>query len=81
VRGFPDTGYLNKDQHAALISENLAARALSENEDSASSSSDDDSHSHRSRHYSSGGGRRTYARGGGGGAGGFLGHVVGGFFR
>ena len=84
VRGYPDTGYLSKEQHAALISENLAARAPSENEDSSSSSSsDDDSRSHRARHYSGGGGggRRYYARGGGGGPGAFFGHMMGGLFH
>jgi Caspase domain/Putative peptidoglycan binding domain len=78
VRGYPDTGYLNKEQHTALVSENLAARAPSENEDSSSSSSDD-SRSHRTRHYSGGG--RRYARGGGGGPGAFFGHMMGGMFR
>ncbi len=82
VRGYPDTGYLNKEQHAALISENLAARAPSEIEDSSSSSSSgDDSRSHHTRHYSGGGGRRTYARGGSGGPGAFFGHMMGGMFR
>jgi peptidoglycan hydrolase-like protein with peptidoglycan-binding domain len=76
VRGYPDTGYLNKEQHAALISENLAARAPSENEDISSSS--DESQSRHSRHY--GGGGRRYARGGGG-PGGLFGHMVGGLFR
>ena len=81
VRGYDATGYLNKDQHAALISENLAARAPSEDEDSSSSS--EESQSRRSRHYSNGGGggRRSYARTGGGGPGAFFGHVVGGLFR
>jgi peptidoglycan hydrolase-like protein with peptidoglycan-binding domain len=84
VRGYPDTGYLSKEQHAALISENLAARAPSENEDSSSSSSsDDDSRSHRARHYSGGGGggRHYYARGGGAGPGAFFGHMMGGLFH
>ena len=27
VRGYPNSGYLNKAQHAALLSENLASRA------------------------------------------------------
>ena len=84
VRGYPDTGYLSKEQHAALISENLAARAPSDNEDSSSSSSsDDDSRSHRARHYSGGGGggRHYYARGGGAGPGAFFGHMMGGLFH
>ncbi len=78
ARGYPATGYLNKAQHTALIGEQLAARTA--DEDSASSSSTEESSgSHRSRHASGGGGRR-YARGGGGPSG-FIGHVVGGFFR
>jgi uncharacterized membrane protein YgcG len=80
VRGYPSTGYLNKAQHTALIGEQLAART-SDEDSSSSSSSDDSSSSRRSRHSSGGGGGRRYARGGGGGPGGFIGHVVGGFFR
>jgi hypothetical protein len=80
VRGYPATGYLNKAQHTALIGEQLAART-SDEDSSSSSSSDDSSSSRRSRHSSGGGGGRRYARGGGGGPGGFIGHVVGGFFR
>jgi hypothetical protein len=61
VRGYPNTGYLNKAQRDALVSENLAARAPSEDDDSSSSPSDETSSpSRRSHHDSDGGGRRNY---------------------
>jgi uncharacterized caspase-like protein len=82
ARGYPSTGFLNKAQHTALLSENLASRAPEE-DDSASSSSDEDrSSSHVRRHYSGGGGggRHSY-RGGGGGPGAFFGGMMGGLFH
>jgi hypothetical protein len=81
VRGYPNTGYLNKAQHTALLGENLAARTP--DEDSTTSSSDDDQAPRAHRSSGGGGGGRHYARrgGGGGGPGGLIGHVVGGFFR
>ena len=76
VRGYPNSGYLNKAQHAALLSENLAARVPDE-DTSSSSSNDEPRRVHRSS--SSGGGR--HYRGGGGGPGGFFGGMMGGLFR
>jgi uncharacterized caspase-like protein len=80
ARGYPSTGFLNKAQHTALLSENLASRAPGEDESASSSSDDDHSSSHVRRHYSGGGGRHYY-RGGGGGPGGFFGGMMGGLFR
>jgi hypothetical protein len=83
ARGYPSTGFLNKAQHTALLSENLASR-VPEEDDSASSSSDEDhsSSSHVRRHYSGGGGGgRHYYHGGGGGPGAFFGGMMGGLFR
>lgn len=68
ARGSPSTGFLNKAQHTALLSENLASRAPEE-DDSAPSSSDDDHSSSHVRHHYSGGSSRHYYRGGGGGPG------------
>jgi hypothetical protein len=76
VRGYPNSGYLSKAQHAALLSENLAARVPDE-DTSSSSSNDEPRRVHRSS--SSGGGR--HYRGGGGGPGGFFGGMMGGLFR
>jgi uncharacterized caspase-like protein len=85
VRGYPGTGFLNKAQHTALLSENLASRAPDEDDSTSSSSSDDDHSSSRSRHHSGGGGggggRRYYRGGGGGGPGAFFGGMMGGMFR
>ncbi len=72
ARSFPSTGYLTKEQHTALLGENLAARAPSEDDDSSSSPSDEGSRAHRyhrERSYGGGGGGRHYYRGGGGGGG------------
>ena len=74
VRGYPNSGYLNKAQHAALLSENLVSRVP--DEDTSSSSNDEPRRVHRS----SGGGRH-YRSGGGGGPGGFFGGMMGGLFR
>lgn len=79
ARGYPSTGFVNKAQHTALLSENPASRAPEEN-DSTSFSSDDDHSSHARRHYSAGGGRHSY-RGGGGGPGAFFGGMMGGLFH
>jgi uncharacterized caspase-like protein len=79
ARGYPSTGFLNKAQHAALLSENLASRAPEEDDAASSSSDDGHSSSHVRRHYSGGG--RHYYRGGGGGPGGFFGGMMGGLFR
>jgi murein L,D-transpeptidase YcbB/YkuD len=76
VRGYPNSGYLSKAQHAALLSENLASRVPDE-DTSSSSSNDEPRRVHRSS--SSGGGR--HYRGGGGGPGGFFGGMMGGLFH
>src|SRR5438874_2784003 len=74
ARGYPTTGYFNKLQHKALLSEIVAATTTS-------SSDDSDDHPAR-RHSSGGGGRRSSGGGGGGGGGGnpgaFMGGLVGG---
>lgn len=76
ARGYPSTGYLNKLQHKALISEIVSARVASGN-DTSSSSDDEAGHV---RHGGGGGGRRYY-RSGGGGPGAFFGGMMGGLFR
>jgi uncharacterized caspase-like protein len=82
ARGYPSTGFLNRAQHTALLSENLASRAPEEDDLTPSSSEDDHSSSHVRRHYSGGGGGgRHYYRGGGGGPGAFFGGMMGGLFH
>ncbi|MBR0830403.1 caspase family protein [Bradyrhizobium manausense] len=76
ARGYPATGYLNKLQHKALLSEIVSARTAS------SDSADDEPARRRS---SGGSGRRYYGSGGGGGGGmggpgGLLGGMMGGLF-
>jgi autotransporter adhesin len=78
ARGYPVSGYLNKFQHKALLSEIVAT----------TQTSSDDSEDHPARHSSGGGGGggrhyRSSAGGGGGGGGGgnpgaFIGGVMGG---
>ncbi len=79
ARGYPSTGYLNKLQHKALLTEIVSATPTA--------SSDDDSGSspRRSSGGGGGGGGRHYHSGGGGGGGGggagagaFMGGMVGG---
>jgi hypothetical protein len=75
ARGYPATGYLNKLQHKALLSEVVSTRVV------ASDSSDDESARRRSigsnsRRYHSSGGRGDDGMDGGAGA--LLGHVMGG---
>jgi uncharacterized caspase-like protein len=85
ARGYPATGYLNKLQHKALLTEIVSASSGNDDSDK-SSSRGSDQESHRTvRHYSGGGG------GGGGGArrggdpgafmGGMIGGMMGGMFR
>jgi uncharacterized caspase-like protein len=81
ARGYPSTGFLNKAQHTALLTENLASRAPEEDDTTSSSSDDDHSSSHVRRHTSGGGGGRHTYRGGGGGPGAFFGGMMGGLFR
>ncbi len=72
ARGYPKSGFLNKLQHKALLTEIVATTT-------ASSSDDSDSKPSRRRRGGGGGGGRHYH--GGGGPGGFIGGVVGGMFR
>jgi uncharacterized caspase-like protein len=74
ARGYPATGYLNKLQHQALLSEIVSTRVAA-SDDGGESSGEGSSY-----HHHSGGGRRYY-RGGGGGPGGFFGHMMHGLFR
>jgi peptidoglycan hydrolase-like protein with peptidoglycan-binding domain len=76
ARGYPATGYLNKLQHKALLSEIVSTRSAS------SDSADEEPVRRRS---SGGGGRRYYSGGGGGGGpmggpGGLFGGMMGGLF-
>src|SRR6202043_191023 len=63
ARGYPSSGYLNKLQHKALLTEIVSATT-------AASSSDDSSDAQVRRHSSSGGGGGGGRRSGGGGGGG-----------
>jgi uncharacterized caspase-like protein len=80
ARGYPVSGYLNRLQHKALLSEIVSATP------STTSSDDSDDSSRRVRHSGGGGGgggRRSSGGGGGGGGGGanpgaFMGGVIGG---
>ena len=83
ARGYPKSGYLNKLQHKALLTEIVATTPTA-------SSSDDDERPARRRASSGGGGggggggQRSHGGGGGGdpaGAGRFIGGVVGGILR
>jgi hypothetical protein len=68
ARGYPATGYLNKLQHQALLSEIVSTRVASSDEDGESSREG-------SYHRHGGGGGRRYYRGGGG-PGAFFGHMM-----
>jgi uncharacterized caspase-like protein len=72
ARGYPKSGYLNKLQHKALLTEIVATTQTS---------SRDDSDEKPSRRRRGGGGGGGHHRGGGGGPGGLIGGVVGGIFR
>jgi len=74
ARGYPKTGFLNKLQHKALLTEIVA---------STSSAASDDSDDHPSRRRSSGGGGGRRSGGGDPGAfiGGVMGGMMGGMFR
>jgi hypothetical protein len=79
ARGYPVSGYLNKLQHKALLSEIVATNQISSDD-----SSSDGGSSRRVRHSSGGGGGGGYRRGGGDpGAfmGGLVGGMMGGMFR
>jgi hypothetical protein len=75
ARGYPKTGYLNKLQHKALLTEIVSATQTSSSEDS------DDRPARRHSGGGGGGGRRYHGGGGGGGPGGFIGGVMGGLFH
>jgi uncharacterized caspase-like protein len=77
ARGYPTSGFLNKLQHKALLTEIVSSTQTSSSDDS-----DDKPARHRGgggggggRHYRGGGGG-----GGGGGPGGFIGGMMGGLF-
>ena len=72
ARGYPETGYLNKLQHKALLTEIVATTQTS--------SGDDSDDKRPARHHGSGGGgggRRYRGGGGGGGPGAFIGGMMG----
>jgi hypothetical protein len=83
ARGYPSSGFLNKFQHKALLSEIVASTTTSSSDDS----SDDHATRHRSGGGGGGGGRRSGGGGGGGGGnpgafiGGVMGGMMGGMFR
>ncbi len=81
ARGYPKSGYFNKLQHKALLSEIVSATATSSSDDSS------DDHATRRARRASGGGGSAGGGGGGGGAprqsgggdpGAFIGGVMGG---
>jgi len=72
ARGYPVTGYLNKLQHKALLTEIVAATQ---------NPGGDDSTEDRPRRGGGGGGGRRYHGGGGGGPPNIIGGVIGGVFR
>jgi hypothetical protein len=78
ARGYPKSGFLNKLQHKALLTEIVSATA-------SSSSGDDEDRPARRRSGGGGGGggghRYHHGGGGGGGPGGFVGGVIGGMLR
>jgi uncharacterized caspase-like protein len=83
ARGYPATGYLNKLQHKALLTEIVATSSGSDEDSDKSSSRGEDSH-RAVRHYSGGGGGGGGRRSGGDpGAfmGGMIGGMMGGMFR
>jgi uncharacterized caspase-like protein len=75
ARGYPKSGFLNKLQHKALLTEIVATTQTGSRDDS------DEKPSRRRRGGGGGGGGHHYRGGGGGGPGGFIGGVVGGIFR
>ncbi len=85
ARGYPATGFLNKLQHKALLTEIVSASSGNDDSDKSSSRGSDDEPSHRVvRRSSGGGGGGGYRRSGGDpGAfmGGMIGGMMGGMFR
>jgi uncharacterized caspase-like protein len=78
ARGYPATGYLNKLQHKALLSEIVSASSGNDDSDKPSSRGSDDESSHRVVRRSSGGGGGRGGGGGGGNPGAFMGGMIGG---
>jgi hypothetical protein len=76
ARGYPKSGYLNRLQHKALISEIVATAS-----DNGLGSDESSSHRRHARHGGGGGGYHHYRGGGAPNPGGFIGGVVGGMFR
>jgi peptidoglycan hydrolase-like protein with peptidoglycan-binding domain len=75
ARGYPTSGYFNKLQHKALLTEIVSATQTSSNSDDSS----DDKPSRRRRGGGGGGGGGHYR--GGGGPGGLIGGMMGGLFH
>jgi hypothetical protein len=75
ARGYPKTGFLNKLQHKALLTEIVASAQTSSSDDS-----DEPVRRRRGGGGGGGGGRHHYHGGGGGGPGGLIGGMMGGLF-
>ena len=75
ARGYPKSGFLNKLEHKALLTEIVATTAT------ASSSDDSDDKPARHHHSSGGGGGGGHYRRGPSGPGGLIGGMMGGLFR
>jgi hypothetical protein len=75
ARGYPKTGFLNKLQHKALLTEIVASAQSSSSDDS-----DEPVRRRRGGGGGGGGGRHHYHGGGGGGPGGLIGGMMGGLF-
>jgi peptidoglycan hydrolase-like protein with peptidoglycan-binding domain len=77
ARGYPKTGFLNKLQHKALLTEIVSATST------ASSGDDEDRPARRRSGGGGGGGGSRHYHGGGGGPnpGAFMGGVIGGMLR
>jgi hypothetical protein len=73
ARGYPSSGYLNKLQHKALLTEIVATTATSSSDDA-----DDKPARHRRSGGGGGGGGGGHRGGGGGDPGAFIGGVMGG---
>jgi uncharacterized caspase-like protein len=83
ARGYPKSGYLNKLQHKALLSEIVASTQTSTSDDSDDRPArrhHEDSDDRPARHHSGGGGGGGYRRGPSG-PGGLLGGMMGGLFH
>jgi uncharacterized caspase-like protein len=82
ARGYPATGYLNKLQHKALLTEIVSTSTGNDDDKSSSRGSDEDSH-RVARRSSGGGGGGPRRSGGDPGAfmGGMIGGMMGGMFR